>query len=80
MPRPPSPSKDGESLYKLVYNMDMKYLFKLAIIGNIAYILWITYNGIDDGFSGSAVQIVSYCGIILLLILNSILLVTKNKK
>jgi len=52
----------------------MKYLAYLVIAGNIIYILWITFNGMDEGFSGSPVQIVSYIGIIALLILNAILL------
>jgi len=53
----------------------MKYLAYLAITGNILFVLWITYNAIDEGFSGTAVQIASYVGIMLLLILNASLCV-----
>ena len=49
-------------------------LFRYAVIcGNAVYILWITYNGIDEGFSGTMVQKVSYIGLLILLILNIIL-------
>jgi hypothetical protein len=54
-------------------------LFKdLAIAGNVIFILWITYNGINEGFKGTLVQIFSYIGLTLLLILNSILLLRKE--
>ena len=58
--------------------MDKDLLLKLlryaAILGNVVYILWVTYNGINEGFSGSPVQIVSYIGLVALLILNIVLL------
>ena len=57
----------------------MKFLTALAIVGNIVYVLWITYNGLDEGFSGSAVQSVSYIGIMLLLALDAVLLIRKSK-
>jgi hypothetical protein len=42
----------------------------LAILGNILFILWITYNGIDEGFKATAAQRVSYISLILLLCVN----------
>jgi DMSO/TMAO reductase YedYZ heme-binding membrane subunit len=59
--------------------MAMKYLIYLAIAGNILYILWVTYNGIDEGFSGSPVQMISYIGLMALLILNITLLAKRNR-
>lgn len=56
----------------------MKYLKIIAIAGNAAYILWIIYNGINEGFSGSPVQIISYMGLLALLALNIVLL-TRRK-
>jgi len=47
-----------------------KILKYLAIFGNIIYILWILYNGINEGFSGKIVEIVSCAGLVLLLIIN----------
>jgi hypothetical protein len=55
-------------------------LFKyLAIAGNVLFILWVTYNGIDDGFSGALVQKMSYAGLLLLLVLNTVLILRKGK-
>jgi hypothetical protein len=49
----------------------------IAVAGNILFILWMLYNGIDEGFRASAYQLASYVGLTLLLILNSVLLFTK---
>ncbi len=57
----------------------MKYLTYLAVTGNVLYILWVTYNGLDEGFSGSFIQVVSYIGLMVLLVLNIVLLTRKNK-
>lgn len=54
------------------------FLKYAAIAGNILFILWILYNGIDEGFKGTVYGIVSYVGLILLLAINSILLKVKN--
>ena len=56
------------SLYKA-----LKYL---ALAGNAAFILWVTYNGIDEGFSGTLYQKLSYVGLLALLVLNIFLLLT----
>ena len=59
-------------------SMNLKPIFTLlryaAILGNILFILWITYNGIDEGFRGTPVQVVSYISLVLLLLLNTILI------
>ncbi len=49
-----------------------------AIFGNIIFICWITYNGIDEGFSGTIVQKISYISLFFLLTLN-IFLLYQNK-
>ncbi len=46
----------------------------LAVAGNGLFILWMLYNGIDEGFRASAYQLASYLGLTLLLLLNSVLL------
>ena len=56
----------------------MKQLKYLAIFGNVAYVLWIIWNGMEEGFKATIVQQVSYLGIILLLILNAYLLSRKK--
>ncbi|MBI2451972.1 hypothetical protein HYV50_02735 [Candidatus Pacearchaeota archaeon] len=50
-------------------------------MGNVAYILWILYNGIDEGFKDiGIVQIVSLIGLLILLALNIFLLCNSVKK
>jgi len=60
-------------------NISLYTLFKyLAIAGNVLFILWVTYNGIDEGFSGTLVQKVSYVGLMMLLSLNTVLILRKG--
>jgi hypothetical protein len=57
----------------------MKSFKYLVIIGNVLFILWILYNGIDEGFKGATLaQAASYISLITLLILNIILLFRKK--
>ena len=61
-------------------NISLYNLFKyLAIAGNVLFILWVTYNGIDEGFRGTRVQIASYVGLMLLLALNTVLILRREK-
>jgi hypothetical protein len=48
----------------------------LAVIGNILYILWILYNGINEGFEGTLLEIISYITLMGLLAVNTILLLS----
>ncbi len=53
----------------------MKLLRYIALAGNTIFILWIVYNGIDEGSrSIGRVEVVSLTGLLLLLALNIILL------
>jgi len=58
--------------------MDKKLIFNLfrfaAIFGNVVFILWVSYNAIDEGFRGTLPQVISGIGLILLLSLNIVLL------
>lgn len=56
----------------------IRSLRSLAIVGNGLFILWITYNGINEGFSGTLPEIVSYICLVLLLGLNILLLSRKG--
>jgi hypothetical protein len=61
-------------------NINLYDLFKyLAVAGNLLFILWITYNGIDEGFRGTIYQILSYIGLVGLLVLNTALILGKKK-
>jgi len=58
----------------------IKILVYIAILANIMFIIWITYNGIDEGFSGNIIQVISYICLVFLLILNIILILIKRKR
>ena len=49
-----------------------------AISANIVFFLWIIFNGIDEGFKGSLVQVVSYTGLLFLLVINTVILLTQK--
>jgi hypothetical protein len=49
-----------------------------AIAGDVVFVLWVTYNGIDEGFRGTPVQMASFVGLIVLLGLNAALLATRT--
>ncbi len=53
------------------------YLKYLALTGNALFILWLFYNGIDEGFRATPYQLMSYIGLVFLLLLNSALLFYK---
>jgi hypothetical protein len=52
-----------------------------AILGNILFILWVSFNAVDDGFSGTLPEKISYVGLMMLLTTNILLLLnqTRNK-
>jgi len=50
-----------------------------AIAGNILFILWVTYNGIKEGFNGTLPEKFSYVGLMALLAINSFFLINKTK-
>ena len=54
----------------------LKYL---TITGNILFILWISFNAMSEGFTGTLVEKVSGSTLILLLFLN-IFLIYKSRK
>jgi len=60
-------------------NIGIYKLFKyVAVVGNALFILWVTYNGIDEGFSGTLVQKASYVSLMLLLTLDTVLILRKG--
>ena len=61
-------------------NLTLSTLLKyLAIAGNVLFVLWITYNGIDEGFQGTLVQKASYIALMVLLVLDTVLILRKDK-
>jgi hypothetical protein len=51
-----------------------------AIAGNIVFALWVVYNGINEDFRGTRLEVVSYVGLVVLLLLNTVLLVRSRRK
>jgi len=61
-------------------NISLYNLLKYVVIaGNVLFILWVTYNGIDEGFSGTLPEKASYVSLMLLLVLNMVLILRKGK-
>ena len=52
---------------------------KIVIIANLVFVLWILYNGINEGFKASLVEKFSYLALILLLVMNTFLLLRSKK-
>lgn len=50
-----------------------------AIVGNILFILWVSYNAIGDGFRGTLPEKVSYVILMGLLTTNIFLILYKKK-
>ena len=51
-----------------------------SLIGNILFILWISYNGLKEHFRGTVNEKLSYFGLMILLIINSFLILRKNQR
>lgn len=51
-----------------------------AIAGNILFILWMTFNALKEGFSGTIYEKLSYAGLVCLLVLNSYLVLAASKQ
>jgi hypothetical protein len=51
-----------------------------AIAGNILFVLWILYNGMDEKFQGTTIEKVSSSTLVVLLAVNALLLIRKIKK
>lgn len=61
-------------------NTSLAILFAIiAITGNILFMLWITSNALQDHFSGTLYQKLSYAGLMALLTINSILIVKASR-
>ncbi len=45
----------------------------IAVAGNILFVLWILRNGVNEGFAGTRLEVVSSISLTMLLLLNSVL-------
>jgi hypothetical protein len=51
-----------------------------AVAGNILFVLWILYNGINESFQGTTIEKISYITLMGLLALNAVLLLRKTRR
>ena len=51
-----------------------------AIAGNILFVLWILYNGINESFQGTTIEKISYISLMGLLIVNAYLLIRNRRQ
>ena len=56
----------------------IKHLRLVAIAGNILFMLWVSYNAINERFKGTLIEKLSYLGLMGLLIINCFLLIRKQ--
>jgi hypothetical protein len=50
-----------------------------AIAGNILFVLWILFNGINEGFQGTRIEKLSYLALMGLLTVNAFLLIRHHR-
>ena len=58
----------------------MELLSFAVIVSNILFVLWILYNGINEGFQGTTIEKFSYITLIGLLAVNAFLLIRQRIK
>ena len=50
-----------------------------AVAGNGLFILWMLYNGADEGWQATPYQMLSYIGLTVLLLLNTYLVLRRSR-
>lgn len=56
-----------------------RYLGWAAVAGDVLFIAWVLFNGMDEGWRATPVQLASYVALIALLVLNAALLVSRDR-
>ena len=57
-----------------------KILTPFAVAGNLMFVLWMFYNGMDEGWKATPMQLISYLGLTGLLAVNTFLILGKRPK
>ena len=57
----------------------LELLSIVAIAGNILFVLWILYNGINESFQGTTVEKISYITLMGLLAVDAFLLIRSRR-
>jgi hypothetical protein len=58
----------------------IELLSLVVITGNILFVLWILYNGINENFQGTTIEKISYITLMGLLTVNAFLLIRKRRQ
>jgi hypothetical protein len=58
----------------------IELLSLLVITGNILFVLWILYNGINESFQGTTIEKISYVTLMGLLAINAFLLIRNRRQ
>ncbi len=73
-------SRNGKVSCTNLNKMPLKNLRYIVVAGNLLFALWIFFNGMDEGFKATPVQLASYITLFTLLALNSFLIYPKKDK
>ena len=58
----------------------MRIIIGAAVAGNILFILWILFNGINEGFQGTIIEKISYISLMGLMAVNAFLLIRNQRQ
>jgi hypothetical protein len=61
-------------------NPVMRIIIGAAVAGNILFILWILFNGINEGFQGTIIEKISYISLMGLMAVNAFLLIRNQRQ
>ncbi len=61
-------------------NLLISFLRYAAIVGNVVFLLWILFNGINEGFKAPLAEKFYYVGVMGLLAINSFCLLSRTKE
>ena len=59
-------------------NPVMRIIIWAAVAGNIIFVLWILFNGINEGFQGTTIEKISCISLMGLLTVNAFLLIRNH--
>ncbi|HAW51074.1 MAG TPA: hypothetical protein DCX54_01915 [Flavobacteriales bacterium] len=60
------------------FSILLKYVAPVVVAGNVVFVLWILYNGINEGFAGTNIEKISYVTLMMLLLANAIIIYRKQ--
>ena len=58
----------------------LKLLSFATVAGDILFVLWVLYNGINEGFKGTTIEKLSYITLSVLLLVNAFLIIRNYRQ